>query len=360
MGSYSVTQRLTGGAIKYVEPVARGRAKGLVAEVYAQAEREFALLPPLTMHSADPDILAVFWGLTREAYIVGRAGRADRELVAAAVSQSNACPFCVEAHSAMLHATANHEQASEVLDARRVRSSGHPLVQWALATRTPGAAILNNAPFAEHDGPQLRATAILFHYLNRMVNVFLEPSPSPVALHSRGVKNLVGRALGALVGTRIVSVDAKPGLGLAFLPDAPLQPEFAWAKTAPAVARALATFSATIERRGEEVIRPRVRQVAEDRLSCWNGDDPGLSMQWVEEAIAGLSREDERAAARLVLLAGLASYRVDQSAIAAFRKHRPEPADLIATTAWASLQAARRIAGWIGPAPNASDPTDKN
>jgi AhpD family alkylhydroperoxidase len=100
----SLQERLTSSSVRHITPVPSGAATGLVAEVYAQARNEFALVPPLTIHSVVPEILAGVWCLTREAFVVGRAGRGARETVAAAVSKSNECPYCLDVHSAMLHA----------------------------------------------------------------------------------------------------------------------------------------------------------------------------------------------------------------------------------------------------------------
>ena len=44
--------------VRYLHPVPAAAATGLVAEVYAQAEREFGLLPPLPLHSPLPRLLA--------------------------------------------------------------------------------------------------------------------------------------------------------------------------------------------------------------------------------------------------------------------------------------------------------------
>ncbi len=346
--SHTVTRRKTGG-VKYLDPVPRSDATDLVAKVYAQAAREFRLVPPLTIHSLVGDILAAFWVLTREAYVVGCHNRADREIVAAAVSQTNACPFCVEVHSAMLHATANHALAGELLDARTAQASTHPLAQWALATRIPSAAILTTPPFSAQDAPQILGTAILYHYLNRMVNVFLEPSPSPVRLRSHTMRNLVGRLLGRLIGRRIVGVDTMPGLSLALLPEAPLPTAFAWAQSNAAVAGALARFTVAIEREGQRALAEPVRALTEAVLRDWQGEDPGLSTQWIDDAIVGLSDAADRSAARLTLMTALTSYRVEDGIIDAFIAHHGEPADLIATTAWASFKAAQRIATWIAP-----------
>ncbi|CAA9409576.1 MAG: hypothetical protein AVDCRST_MAG66-1956, partial [uncultured Pseudonocardia sp.] len=48
-----------------------------------------------------------------------------------------------------------------------------------------------------------------------------------------------------------------------------------------------------------------------------------------------------RPAARLALRTALAPHRVDDATVAAFRARRPDPADLVTVTAWASLSAAR-------------------
>jgi hypothetical protein len=62
----------------------------------------------------------------------------------------------------------------------------------------------------------------------------------------------------------------------------------------------------------------------------------------VEQAVAGLAEADA-AAARLALLAALASYQIDDGLVADFRRHYPDDATLVAALAWASLAAARRI-----------------
>jgi hypothetical protein len=54
-------QALTHQRIKYVTPVAYGRAEGLVAAVYRQMGEEFAIVPPLTICSPVPEILAALW-----------------------------------------------------------------------------------------------------------------------------------------------------------------------------------------------------------------------------------------------------------------------------------------------------------
>ena len=83
-----------------------------------------------------------------------------------------------------------------------------------------------------------------------------------------------------------------------------------------------------------------------DHVESWNGDDPGMSRQWVEDAVANLP-DEEKASGRLALLAALASYQVDDGLIDQFRQHFPSDEQLISTASWASYVAARRVAGWL-------------
>ena len=149
-----MARSMVGGAVRYVRPVSRGEASGLVAAVYEQIAGEFALVPPMTLHSPVPEILAGVWCVSREAFVVGRAGRARRETVAAAISRINECPYCVEVHTGMLHAAAEHRLAAGLLtgEGARAAAEGNPLVAWGLATHTPGAAILGHSPVLARRG----------------------------------------------------------------------------------------------------------------------------------------------------------------------------------------------------------------
>ncbi len=343
--------------LRRVETVAPRRATGLVAAVYEQVAREFATVPPITIHSAVPEILAGMWCVTREAFIVGRAGRARREMVAAGVSRTNMCPYCVEVHSAMLHATRDHDLARKLSSdaGAEEAAQAEPLIRWALSTREPQAPALANPPFSAREAPQILGTAVAFHFINRMVNIFLEGSPAPAPMRAAALKPLIGRIIGATLGKRMTGVDAKPGLSLALLPDAALPEQFRWAEPDPAVAGAIARMASAIERHGSTCLPEAAIETVRARVAAWTGEDPGLGLQWLEDALAPLASEKDRAAARLALLAALASYRVDDAAIASFRKHFPQDRQLIATAAWGSFEAVKRLSEWIaGPSAKSS------
>ena len=79
--------------IHYITPIPQAEAEGLVADVYDQMGRDFQVVPPITVHSPMPKILAGVWGMVRESMMAGPVNRSDREAVAAAVSRINKCPF---------------------------------------------------------------------------------------------------------------------------------------------------------------------------------------------------------------------------------------------------------------------------
>ena len=339
-------------AIHWIEPVKYDHAEGLVRVVYDQMLRDFELVPPVTLHSAVPELLAGVWSIVRESMFAGNVSRTEREAIPAAVSHINECPFCVDVHSTMLHGGSEHDVAGAMLSGQVDQlpdSRIGNITRWALATRSPDATILRAPPFSREEAPELIGTAVAFHYINRMVNVFLDDSPfTLLPAWLRWTKRFMPRVAGKAVAKRILGVSVTPGESLDLLPDAELPPEFTWAESNPAVSGAWARLSAVAEQAGADVLSDEVRELVREHVASWNGDGPGMSRRWVEDAVAGL-REPDQTAARLTLLTALACYQVDQQVIHEFRQHYPSDAQLIAATAWASFTAARRVSSWLHP-----------
>ncbi len=338
--------------VHYVEPVKYDDAQGLVRVVYDQMLRDFELVPPITIHSAVPELLAGVWSIVRESMFAGNVSRTEREAIPAAVSHINECPFCVDVHSTMLHGGSEHELARAMLSGQVDQlpdSRIGNITRWALATRSPDAAILRTPPFSMEEAPELIGTAVAFHYINRMVNVFLEGSPfALLPKWLRWTKRFMPRVAGKAMARRILGVSVSAGESLDLLPAAELPPEFSWAESNPTVAGAFARLSAVTEQQGAEVLSDEVRSLVTQRVATWNGDDPGMSRHWVEDAVAGLS-EPGQAAGRLTLLTALASYQVDENVIREFRRHFPLDGQLIAATSWASFEATLRVSSWLNP-----------
>jgi AhpD family alkylhydroperoxidase len=340
--------------IKYVKPVPYGAATGLTAELYQHMQADFLPVPPLTLHAPAPPVMAGVWSVLQETVNTGQVDRALKEAVAAAVSKTNACPYCVDVHTSMLHATADHEAAGAILrgDYDSIRDPQiNAIVQWVLTNRTPQANGVLAPPFARHDAPEIIGTAITFHYINRMVNVFLGDTLLPVPL---ALKGLAGRLFGATAGKRFIDRSPRHGDSLKFVPPAQLPDDLAWAAANPAVAGAFAGFTAVVEAAGSAALPETVRVLVRNYIQAWHGEAMGLSRRWVEDAVIEVA-EAHRAAARLALLTALASYQVDAGVVEDFQSHEPDDAQLIAATAWASFTAARRVGTWLHrPAPGRS------
>jgi AhpD family alkylhydroperoxidase len=333
--------------IKHVQPVSRRSASGKTARVYEQMRREFGVhAEPIAMHSPTPEIMFGVWSVCRETLVApGRVERPIKEAVAAAVSSINRCPFCVDAHASML-AAGGHYAAARKLGRGRYDEIGDPqlakVVDWAVATRSPDAEILRRPPFERFQAPELIGTAMLFHYINRPVNVFLSDSPFP--LDGRFMKGGMFR----LAGRRfrdVVREPVAPGTSLELLSDSSLPEDMGWARGSPIIAGAWARFTAAVEEAGQAALAAEVRALVAERLASWKGEDPGLGSSWLEDSLTGLA-EELRPEGRLALLTVFAPYRIDETVIGDFRDGRPD-SELVAAVSWCALAAARRIGSWL-------------
>ncbi|MFD9894006.1 carboxymuconolactone decarboxylase family protein [Amycolatopsis sp. NPDC059027] len=318
--------------VRYVEVVRARRAKGLVGQVYRQIERDFGMLaPPVALHAAAPPVLAAAWAMLRESLIAGgAASRVAKEVVATSVSEGNACPYCVEVHGMTLGSLGSPAEAAMI-------ESGEYAAIEDTDTRELARWARGEGPLPDGISPstaaELTAVAVVFHYLNRMVNVFLGPSPLPPAVPSSArpkVRDVLGRFLKP--GT-----PPKPGAALELLPksavDSPL-----WTNENPVIADAFARAGETIIT-AASWIPPGVRRLVTREVAVWDGRPPGLSRAWLDPVVAELP-EDERPAARLALLVAKAAYQVDADVV-----HDSGLGDrgLIELTAWASFTAAAEL-----------------
>ncbi|MGW3233719.1 carboxymuconolactone decarboxylase family protein [Kitasatospora sp. NPDC001095] len=335
-----------------VAPVRPADAGKEVAGVFAEVEREFGMLaPPIGLHAASPAVLAASWVMLRETLVAGgRVDRATKEAVAAAVSAANSCPYCVEVHGTTLAALLPGVSAPG-----SARAAVEASADWFRADRDQGAP----PPFSAQAVPELVGVAVTFHYLNRMVNLFLAPSPLPTGLPA-AARTAARAVLGRLM-RRSARVAPPAGTSLDLLPSAPLPQDLRWAAGTPSVAGAFARAAAAIDAAGARSVPDGVRALLADRLADWDGRPPGISRGWVEDAVAALPG-DERPAGRLALLTAEASYQVDDGLVAEFRRGRPGDATLIELTSWAALTAARELGARLAdrvPAAAGQGPTDR-
>jgi len=340
------TRRITLAHIRHVTPITPGAARGPIAEVYRQVERDFGMLaPPIALHSPAVGPLAAAWVMLRETLLVaGHAARQDKETVAAAVSLANTCPYCVDIHGAALTGLAPDPDGPALIEGQ-VGAVTDPrlaaLARWGRSAASRGPGGRGPLPFTAPQAPDLIGVAVVFHYLNRMVNVFLRDSPlPPVPPAARaGARRVAARVMGSLARH-----EGAPGLSLNLLPAAELPADLSWAAGSVAIADAFARAAVAIEDADHDAVPEPVREVVRQRLADWTGESPGLSSQaWLTEPLAELAERD-RPAGRFALLTTFASYRVTDSTVEDLRAVGYGDAELIQLACWASLAAAR----WVG------------
>ncbi|MEO3867438.1 carboxymuconolactone decarboxylase family protein [Nonomuraea sp. B12E4] len=333
--------------IRHVTPVRPATAQGLVAQVYAQVEREFGMLaPPVILHSPAPEALAASWAMLRESLIAdGTQCREAKEAVAAEVSRANACPYCVDVHQATLEALLRSRPASGGGSAPAggpPPAGGSIPTGGSLPTGGSGPADGSVPVGGPARSPELVAVTVTFHYLNRMVNVFLGPSPLPPRLPAPA-RGLMLRLFG-LIMRPAAAKPRVPGAAAALLDPAPLPADLGWARDMPHLSRAFAGAAAAIDAAGRRSVPQEVRDLVTSCLNGWDGTPPGPSRAWLADPVSGLPPA-QRPAARLALLTAMASYQVDQEVVNEFRRQAPSDLTLVEFTAWASLTAAR-LAIW--------------
>jgi AhpD family alkylhydroperoxidase len=329
--------------IRYLKSIDYAHTAGLARDVMEQMDADFVVGPPLTVHLPNPELLAGVWSLCRECLAAGHGTRQVGDLVAGVISRLNSCPYCFVIHTSMLHSFDAPELAEALQQGREVANvEMQRVANWAAATLNPDAAILRTPPFPRAAAPLVIGTAICFHYLNRMVNVFLDPLP----LSGAGwIGGPISRMSGRIMRARLSQQQVVPGRFLNEAPDVPLPNGFHWAEPDRNISAGVRRFVAAAEEAGRESVDPRVRERVRETIVAWRGENPGIGRGWVEKEVAQLD-EGRRPAARLALLTAMASYQVDEGIVEPFRRQYPRDRDLINLTSWASYTAVCRIASW--------------
>ena len=334
--------------INYIKHIDPSDASGLVLDIYSQLKNDFGrIAEPIALHSIIPELLASNFCAFRETYIIeDKVKREVKEAIATSVSKINQCPWCVDAHSMMLHGLKNTNVAKAIetgnldtIDDIRVRS----IVEWAQSSRSPRSAIVKDPPFTREEAPEVIGTAVYYHYINRMVSVLLNESLLPDVPIFKGLfKMLVARSFSATLRRTKVA-----GESLKFIADFDFRDEISWADTNERIATSFAAFKSTVETLAREHVPKEIMVIMEDTLENWQGENSGLGRNWTEKYIADLD-EHLKPVARLSLLSAISPYQIDERVIGSYREFNSKDEALLATLSWASYSAAMGVGKWLG------------
>ncbi len=301
--------------VRHIHPPVRSDGDPLSRQIV----NEFGFVPaPVLLHDCTDGLFAGSWMLLRETMLVGTVPRAEKESLSLAISRANRCPFCVESHGmalAALHAKVNGNLMEE-------------------RERSP------------EERSEINGTTVLFHYLNRVVNVFLDESPLPPLLRLRAWRpawqRIGGWTFAPLAAERLV-----PGESLGFLPETPLPPNLSWAQGQPHLAGAFARFADALENAARTALPPATRELVQRQINSSVIASTENTEAWISGATSGLP-VDDRPLAVLALLAAFASYRVSPQHIEAARDGGADDSTLVTTVAWSAFTLAK-ILGTISP-----------
>ncbi|GAA3542916.1 carboxymuconolactone decarboxylase family protein [Nonomuraea rosea] len=381
------------GPFRYVTPVEPQNATGRTARVYGQLAEDFGMarMAVFLTLSPSPEVQAATWAMLRESLLAGSAPRTDKEVVALGVSMANQCPFCVAAHTTLLHATGDHRLAETVargdtpadpthaalLTWAKAPSEGtwHPVSQdaWDVGgqdARHAGAQDARQAggqdagpvggapagPYPVEHAHEYIGTALAFHFINRMASALLTDNLMPAGLQrSRLVRSVGGRVMSRAVRRRL-----RVGTSLALVADLPAGPEPDWAAGTP-VGAAYAALEVAATAGGELLAGGArdgggdARAVVVGVVEAWDGSPLPMDTAWLDGPLAALPA-DERPGARLALLTALAPYRVTDADVAAWRGSKTDE-DLVRLCAFGAITATKRVEALITAQERADAPT---
>jgi AhpD family alkylhydroperoxidase len=272
--------------IKYLKAESVRHSVGSNRAVFAQMQLENAgVHGPFLIHAAQPKLLAALWAIFRETQLASGIPRANLETLALLIAQDNRCPWCIEAHQVALH---SHGIVPEI-------------EQWYRANPNPTRSPSNEAV--------LRIASICWQYINRMTNIFLVES----AWQRFGVlRNSAQPLMGKIFATFFLGRKYAAGRSLELIDQTPLPEHLHWAASAGASGQALAYFHQTILALGERLIAPQTQKVVLETIK--SKPSLGLSRHWADKAVASLEPK-EQIVAKVLLLAALASYQIDENLI---------------------------------------------
>ncbi|MDX1684238.1 MAG: carboxymuconolactone decarboxylase family protein, partial [Saprospiraceae bacterium] len=308
-------------------------SKDDVRDYYDAMIKDYVLGPPFMLHAVNPPLMSASWILVRESLIVkGHVNRLTKEAIAGGVAISNQCPFCVEAHINMSGGKTSYED-------RR-------LFDWSKHHYDVDHEIIKNPPFGKEEAPEILGTVLAFHYINRMVSAFVTDYPLPLPDFLAFMKPVISSFFKMTASKNLINVRAQPGEFPEKLPMKGISAQFAWSLRSPYIGTSFTSFNYIIAQHGQHVIPDNVRQRTIEFFQNWNGEQYGVSNQWLIQATEGFS-DVNREIAQLVLLSGIQAYKISEARLFKLRNMGISDHDLVTITAWGAWQAVKKINSWI-------------
>ncbi len=178
--------------IKFLEYITENQANVKLEKIYNHIKNNFGVVAePFALHSLDAELTGGIWSVMYETVLVEtNVKRSTKEAIAVAVSETNKCRYCVDAHSIMIMGD-NSKLLSKIQKIEHgilvPKSLNEKIVFWALNSNKFND-ITKEIPFSKNQADEIIGTVIFFNYINRMVEVFAGKSPLPTQLFKKFVQ----------------------------------------------------------------------------------------------------------------------------------------------------------------------------
>ncbi|WP_157245852.1 DNA-binding protein [Nonomuraea typhae] len=322
--------------IRHIRPVRPERARGLVAEVYAQVNAEYSSIgPAVMMMSPSDELMAAGWSLMRESQLAAGVPLLDKAVVALGVALAIGLPYEVHTMREVVRRLGGPDIADAV-EHTVAPGDGRlgALLAWAVST---GSEEPVEAPFGDGERAEIIGTVVFTHFINRVAAAMLPPGLTPGSLSEDEPPAFEDAPV-----LREPVRNLAPGATLPLLKGLPAGEEPGWAEGSP-IGAAFAALSACA-RQGAALLSPGAAELAVETIAAYGGLLRPVGA-WLDEALAPLP-EDERKGARVVVLAGLAPDELTDEDVAAWRATDRRFSDhcTVYLLAFGAMAAAEQIA----------------
>ncbi len=223
--------------IKHIKYVDKTEATGRLRGIYDHIKLNFGqLAEPFVLHSLNEELTAGVWATLYETVLIeNNVKRSIKETVATCISEVNKCNYCADAHSIMILGTENKLQHNiKFAKSGKLKTKEDKLIFWALNNLNFDHHIILAPPFNKSEIPETIGTAVLFHYINRMVNIFASDTPLPTSK----LKSLVKYFASNFIFKKAIKKKKVKGDSLKFIDISENSGSFEWANEIPEIQNA--------------------------------------------------------------------------------------------------------------------------
>ncbi|RLD57552.1 MAG: hypothetical protein DRJ05_09550 [Bacteroidetes bacterium] len=298
--------------INHIKHIQKKKAHGKLKQLYKHIELNFGkLAEPFVLHSLNVELTASVWATLCETVLVeGKVKRSLKEAIATSISETNKCNYCVDAHSIMVFGT-----EKDLLNTITRISNGKTkpitredkIILWALKNLDFENPIIQKPPFNKEEAPEIIGTAVLFHYLNRMVTLFAGDSPLPSVKMKSVLINIVSR----FVFAKAIKKKKTAGESLMFIDESNSRKGFDWAISNPNINEAFQYFKYQTENRIEQVLSPELISLLKQQSTNLHLLKPGFGNEKIKNFLKTV-KPSEKQIAEFCFLIMFEPYKVHE------------------------------------------------